>query len=142
MKNEEIRKQVNKKIFLIRSFLYTSSLPPGEGPDSALKHSTSSHFLQSVVLELIIKMIYELSLKKAAPYSHNVLKMYNDLDKQARKFLEERFNQARDRKKKMFSEIDKSVIFHSLTDVLDSNEKTIKNFKYDAWERKLTLQPI
>jgi len=132
MKDVEIQEQVKKKLFLLNSFLHTASLPSGGESDSALKHSVTVHFLQSVVMELIIKVFFELDCKKAAPFTHNLPKIYKNLSADTKSMLEEKFNEARKRREQQFAMISSDVVFHSLSDVLINNEKTVKNFKYDA----------
>ena len=131
MTQDEIKEVVKKKHFLVGSFLYTASLPCGDAPEQVLKHYVTGHFLQAVVLELIIKLLYELDLNKNAPFTHNIMNLFNELKQETKDLLELRFDEARNRRRKQFQGI-KDVKFHPLQDVLINNEMTIKNFKYDA----------
>jgi hypothetical protein len=131
MRNAPIAELVQKKTFLISAFLHSASLPSGGGPDSTLKHAVTGHFLQAVMLELIIKAFYELDLRKAAPFNHDIATLFQQLTQGTKNFLNLRFDEARERQKRQFVGID-DIKFHSLQEVLSNNEKTVKNFKYDA----------
>lgn len=131
MQDAEIVEEVGRKRFLIDAFLYSASLPAGRGPDASLKHAVTGHFLQAVVLELIIKAFYELDLRRRAPFTHNVVRLYRQLRQESREFLESAFEEARERRGQQFSGIE-DVEFHPLEHVLQNNETTVKNFKYDA----------
>lgn len=131
MQSEEIKMHVHRKRFLIDAFLHTASLPSGTGSKAVLRHSVTVHFLQAIVLELIVKMLYELDLRKSAPFTHNLTKLFNELSKETKDYLVAKFDEARDRRRQQFSTIN-DVEFHSFQIVLANNEKTVINFKYDA----------
>jgi HEPN domain-containing protein len=131
MQDAEIAELVRKKRFLINAFLFSGSLSPGAGPDSALKHAITGHFLQAVVLELLVKILFELDTKKQAPFTHNLPKVYKELDSTTRKKIEDSYGLARERKRQLFANIP-DVTFGPLSDVLRNNETIVKNFKYDA----------
>ena len=131
MQDAEVAEFVRKKQYLVNAFLFSGSLPPGAGPDPARKHAVTGHFLQAVVLELLVKMLFELDMKKQAPFTHNLPKVYKELKASTQKHVEDSYDLARERKRQQFSNIP-DVTFGSLADVLRNNEKTVKNFKYDA----------
>lgn len=139
--NDEIKELVKQKRFMIVCFYYSITTnskdsPKGkskDSPDDALKIGVTGHFLQAVIMELIIKTLFELNRKKTAPYSHNILNIFNDLDQDIKDALFESFNEARIRKQKIFQRHKISDIqFHPFEKVLKNNESTIKNFKYNA----------
>ena len=130
MQNAQIIKLVKDKVFLIDSFLLTSSLNPSAESERVLRHAVTGIFLNSVVMELIVKIYYELDHKKLAPFSHNVLNLFNQLKSKTRNDLVEAYNEARDRKYKAFENIEGDFTFPPIEDVLKENEKIIKNFKY------------
>jgi len=132
MKNEEIKENISKKMFLIKSFLFTASMSTGANPLGVLSHGVTTYFLQSIVMELIVKILYEINFKKPAPFNHNILKIFNSLNKEYKEFVELKFTEAIERRNKQFKGIDKDVQFHNFKDVLTSNEKIIKDFKYEA----------
>ena len=133
MGDAEIMERVRKKKFLMDAFLHTCSHAGGQGPDSALKNDVTSHFLQAVIFELMVKTLYELDVKAEAPFTHDLTKLFGGLNSDTQNELINRFNEARERQKKQFDKMGiVDVAFHALEDILSNNEKTIKNFKYDA----------
>jgi hypothetical protein len=133
MQITEIKKLVDSKKFLVSSFIFTASLRSEGDKDAALKHGVTGHFLQAVILELIIKILFELDTHNAAPFTHNLGKLYPKLGTETKKMLTESYDKARGRRRKQFPDANiKDVHFHPFGDVLDNNEKTVKNFKYDA----------
>lgn len=133
MQPAEIKAQVQRKRFLIDSFLFTTNLNYPASPDAALRHNVTTHFLQAVILELIIKILFELDNNKAAPFTHNLVKIYRDIRDDTKVVLTKSYNEARERRRIQFTNAKiEDVQFHPLDDVLSNNEKTVKNFKYDA----------
>lgn len=106
MNNTEPREQSNKKLFLINSFLHTCSLKSNNNPNDILKYAVSNYFLQAVVLELIIKILYELDQKDTAPFTHNILKIFNKLNQNTKDHLISMHEKARMRHKQQFIKID------------------------------------
>lgn len=136
MNDEEIKQLVSKKMFLINCFQFTSSLKPGEGPEPALKHGVTGYYLQSIILELFVKILYELDFKEQAPFTHNVLSIFNQLKEDTKSFVVSKYDEARERNVKIFKTIDPSVTFPPFQEVLSANETFVKNFKYDAMGSK------
>ncbi|WP_144439095.1 hypothetical protein [Lutibacter profundi] len=133
MKTDEIKELVRKKRFLIESFYYSITLNKNNSRDNALGMAVTTHFLQAIIIELIIKTLFELNCKETAPYSHNILKIFNNLNQDTRSELVILYDRARIRKQEMFKKFAiPDVQFHPLEKVLKNNELTIKNFKYDA----------
>lgn len=122
MQDAEVERQVKKKRFLIDAFLCTSSIKASDGPDKVLKHAVTSHFLQAVILELIIKLLYELNQKDTAPFTHNILRVFNELNQDTKDHLVSKFDKARARQQEQFGGID-DVQFYPLEDVLANNKK-------------------
>lgn len=131
MQDVEIVESVRKKRFLINAFLHSASRPSGGGSELALKHAVTGYFLQAVTFELLIKILFALDQKKEAPFTHNLLKLYRDLKSSTREFIENKYDEARERRRQQCAQI-QDVDFHPLDTVLRNNEKTVKNFKYDA----------
>ena len=127
-----LKRQVNKKLFLLDSFLLTAGLRPNDNPQAVLKHAVTGYFLQSLALELILKMLFELDCRKTAPFTHDLPALFSELDRSTKTFLEDRFNEARERQVHQFASASEDFQFQSLDDVLAANESTVKNFKYDA----------
>jgi len=77
VKAEEIQKLVKKKMFLIDCFLSTGKLQSMGDPDSVLKLGVTNYFLSSVILELLIKILYELEYRKKL-HSRTIYKKYTN----------------------------------------------------------------
>lgn len=60
--------------------------------------AVTTHFLQAIIMELIIKTLFELNYKETAPYSHNILKVFNSLNQDTRSELATLYDRARIRK--------------------------------------------
>ncbi len=133
----DIQERVRKKRFLIDCFLYSPPLPKGSGEEEALKRGVRDHFLISVILELIIKILYELDRKEKAPYSHDLIKIFDPLEPETKAFFKTAFERAKKRHQELFKKNNiHDVTSHPLEDVLRANEGIIKNFKYDAMGSK------
>jgi len=136
LNDEEIIQIASKKMFLINCFLFTSALNPGEGPEPTLKHGVTGYYLQSIILELFVKIFYELDFKEQSPFTHNILNIFKQLKKDTRSLFRSKYDEARERKVKAFEKVDTSVTFPPLEDVLAANEAFVKNYKYDAMGSK------
>jgi len=133
---EELNKLVSKKFFLIECFLAIGKLQTEDNPDQILKHGVTNYYLNSVILELLVKILYELEFRKQAPFTHNIHKIYEQLSSDIKSFVRSKYDEARKRKEKIFKEIDSTVSFPPFHQLLKSNEDFIKNFKYDAMGSK------
>jgi len=133
LNNVDIKKLVSSKLFLMESFIFTiHALKEKELPDVALKKGVTAYYLGSVILELIVKILFELDHKKTAPFHHNIFKIYAQLEKNTKNDIEQIYNNSIMRRKEAFKNIDTEVKFPKLCEVLKVNEKMIKNFKYDG----------
>jgi hypothetical protein len=133
MMSLEIKELVRKKRFLIESFFYSISLKPEASTDNVLRHAVTGHFLKAIVLELIIKALFELDHKEVVPFTHNLANIFKDLNVETKVQLSSLYNKARKRHEHHFASVKiKDVVFHPLNKALSNNELTIKNFKYDA----------
>lgn len=134
MSNAEIVESIKKKSFLLNSFLYSMSLPPGENQESGMRHATSAHYLKAVVLELLVKMLIELDHREPAPYTHDIHSLFAALGRETRQIFEEAYDEARKRTQKLVSTIPqaKEAIFPPLEEVLRINEDTVIDYRYDA----------
>jgi hypothetical protein len=134
-----IKDQVRRKRFLIDSFLFTINLDLPFGPDdikyadAVLKRAATAHFLRAIILELIIKIQFELDNNKKAPFIHDLEELYSCLEEDTQKMLTDNYDEARERYRKWFvaAEIE-DVHFHPLEKVLANNKTTVVHFKYDA----------
>lgn len=128
MSNQEILKSINSKRFMLLSFVNTRMT--SQEPIHAW---VTWYFLWAIILELIIKIFYELEYKKHAPFTHDVYKLYNWFSAETKKFIEEKYNEARRKKQDFYKNNNiNDVTIHELSDVLKENPKLIKDFKYNA----------
>ena len=133
MQNYELSPGLHQKRFLIGSFLHSINLPGSDDPKLLLKQRVTNHFLEAMVLELLIKMLFEMDQRQDAPYTHQLPKIYEKLNKATQAVIEESYDKVRHRTQKMFSRSQiPDVIIHPLDTILKENEKLVKNFKYDA----------
>lgn len=138
--SEKMRKEITSKLFMAESFIMSASLHPPASIDPNLrpKYAVSGHFLQSLTLELIIKMLYVLHVQQAAPFTHNIKNLFNKLDTKTKKFLNSTYDDAREKKRKIFAAINKDkpvaqqVTFPPLLKILEQNDYLVKDFKYNA----------
>ena len=96
------------------------------------------HFLYAIVLEITIKIMWELTNNRECKHTHNICKLYEEIDEKdqekIRKFFDEKVSELDGLEGKMGSKkikLGDLVEFASLEEALKSNEDTMKNFKYD-----------
>ena len=136
MKIEDLQNLISKKVFLIESFLVTGNLKTDDNPDLVLRHGVTNYFLSSVILELFIKILYEIEFKEQAPFTHNILKIYEQLSTDTKILVRTKYDEARERREAIFKKVDNTVSFPPIHKLLESNEDFVKNFKYDAMASK------
>ena len=124
--NIDIKELIKHKKFMLVCFISTRL------SGDPLQSGVTWYYLQSVILELIIKIYYELDVQKEAPFTHDLLKVFGYLNEDTKRFIEQKFNEARERKEEIFKRITDDVIHHELHEVLALNQNLIKNLKYDA----------
>ena len=98
-----------------------------------------AYMLHAVILELAIKVIWELDNGKKCKNTHNVSKLYKDLDSASQSDLKHLF----DEKAQLIAESEGNmegkqirygelVQFQSWEDTLTASEDVMVNFKYDG----------
>jgi hypothetical protein len=130
--DKAMKERLRKRIFLIRSFLHTISHRQGGGPEVVLQYAVAGYFIKSVILELIIKTLYESDRRCTAKKTHDILSIYNELGDESKKFLHQQFQESKDKLAQRFESIDETISFGTFEEVLASNEGIIKDFKYDG----------
>ena len=99
-----------------------------------------SHMLNAVVLEIAIKVTWELDNEKECRYTHDIAMLYKELNEKSQRELKEIYNEklamlagleGTDKKGQQVT-LGGLVQFQSLQDALVANEDTMKNFKYDG----------
>lgn len=127
MNSKDLKISVEEKKFMLEAFLYAIS-----NIDFRPEYYVVPLYLRAFILELIIKIFYELDQKKPSKKTHNILEIFQNLNDDSKKFIESKFNEVRKNNIKKFETIDKAVIFHTLEEVLKSNHVMVTNFKYDG----------
>ena len=129
---------------------YLDSRPPIKAVDGGLEAQQEArdrhillskivcHFLYATVLEITIKIMWELNNRKECKHNHNICKLYEEIDENGqekiRKFFDEKVSELDGLEGEMGSKkirLGDLVQFGSLEEALKSNEDTMKNFKYD-----------
>lgn len=99
-----------------------------------------SHFLNALVLEIAIKVIWELDNAKECRYIHDIYQLYQELDPASQSDLNNLFNEkatiianmegdAQDGTRIRIGDL---VQFQSWEDTLRANRDIMQNFKYDG----------
>ena len=99
-----------------------------------------SHMLNAIVLEIAIKVTWELDNDKECRHTHNISKLYNELGEESRRELKRIYDEKfatisglqGTNKNGQTVRIGDLVQLQSLQDALVANEDTMKNFKYDG----------
>lgn len=99
-----------------------------------------SHMLNAVVLEIAIKVLWELDNDNKCRHTHDINTLYEELNEKSRRELKNIYNEKLavlaglkgTNKEGQEIRIDDLVHFQSLKDALIANEDTMKNFKYDG----------
>ena len=99
-----------------------------------------SHMLNAIVLEIAIKVLWELDNKKESRHTHDIGSLYKELNRKSRQQVRriydgksaalagiEATNKAGER-----ARLGDIAQLQSLEEALQANEETMKNFKYDG----------
>ena len=101
-----------------------------------LKFYTTCYFLNSMIFELVIKVLYELDKSKLCDKTHNLGKIYNNLSKENQEFIEGQYNcLKRSLETKIVSPAKKQkkidIGYCDFQRALELNQRVITDFKYD-----------
>ena len=99
-----------------------------------------AHLLNSIVLEITVKVIWELDNNAACPHTHNIRRLYGELEDKSQQELKQIYDDKAallaglggNDKKGRSIRLGELVQLQSLHEALEANEDTIKNFKYDT----------
>ena len=105
--------------------------------DQILPRKKVCHFLYAVIFELAIKIIWEAEKGIPCKRSHKILQLYTELSVQSRSTIRQMYGHQQLSLRRTAGTqqgrpmlIDDIAEFQSLEEALESNEDTIKNFKY------------
>ena len=111
--------------------------------DNTFRRKTVTHFLYSMIIEISIKVIWEIEHGKTPAYNHDILIRYNELSQESQQKISDMYDlqvaNIKDLISRCNGSIDKggrivniTLDHQSLEDALEANEQTVKNFKYDG----------
>ena len=145
---------LERKMFMAESFLTIASINEQitvVGSLDPLKNTITSkwtfdyrkklviHYLHAIVIEISIKAIWEVERNQPPAHTHNIFALYAELSLKSQQAIVNMYNTQISNTKKVLSQyinegrtMDTVMDFKSLEETLQSNEKIIKNFKYDA----------
>ncbi len=137
MDKDEILNLVKPKNHLMHSFWHTLSRDPGKDPKDFLLFTTTGYFLRHLILELMIKILFELDNRKQAPTNHRIFDQFKKLKEKTQRELIENYDKARNREDTLIKKRgENKVLFPPFQTVLQVNPKVVVAFKYDAKGRK------
>ena len=132
-----IKNIIQQKLHMIKSFYYTITLQPNAAPQNIIEHGTTTYYLKSVIMELLIKALYESEFKESHKNTHNLKTVFDKINKSTKNFVELQYNNARERQLKPFKANNiTDVEFPDLYTTFDSNTEIIRDFKYNATGNK------
>ena len=142
---------LDRKIFMARHFLDVAAFLEkspyfaiGESEEKAVARLHEArlgkkcviHFLYAVSFEISIKIIWEIEQGESAPYSHNILRLYEELSPASQQKISDMYDSQVSNMKKLIAQIPECAHYNwdlqSLEDALEVNESVVKNFKYDG----------
>ena len=99
-----------------------------------------SHMLNAIVLEIAVKVIWEIDNERKCRYTHNIIALYRQLSERSQEELRAIYEEksaeiaglegtGKNGERITISDL---VELQSLEDALMANEDTMKNFKYDG----------
>ena len=154
-------REINRKIFMAKSFLdsatfheKTLNIVPSDVVDSpedaqsklsdiVYRRKLVVHFLYAVVIEISIKVIWEIENGTIPEYNHDIFSRYEELSPESKKKISGLYKTQVSHTTKLISlcngqrdsvgaVVNISQDLQSLEDALKANEQTVKNFKYDG----------
>ena len=105
-----------------------------------LSRKQIAHMLNAIVLEIAIKVLWELDNNEECGYTHDIGGLYKGLNPKTRQKVKEIYDEKAvslagiegTNKKGKRIRLGDLVRFQSLDEALEANEDTMKNFKYDG----------
>lgn len=155
---ENTDSDLNRKIFMTKSFLDSAQLlerttnqiiagsqeeAESKADDTKFRRKMTAHFLYAVIFELCIKIIWEIEHGTSPKPNHDILSRYDELSDESTEMISNFYSTQVTNIKHLISlsngQVDSkskvvnlNINLQSLEDALESNQETIKNFKYDG----------
>ena len=108
--------------------------------EQRLSRGMIAHLDYAIVLELVIKVIWELDNKRPCEHTHNIYKLYGELSEKSKRQIETIYdnnavilaNQEGKDKQGNTIRLGDLVSLQTLQEGLQANEETMKDYKYDG----------
>ena len=150
---------LNRKISMAKSFLDLTQLlerttnqrnaasqeeAKSKADDTRFGRKMAAHFLYTVVIELCIKIIWEVEHNRSPKTNHDILSRYIELSPESKQAISDMYDTQVKNTNHIISLANSGIRdnhgdivnlcpqLQSLEDALTSNQETIKNFKYDG----------
>lgn len=97
--------------------------------------NTTCYFLNSVIFELIIKILWEINHNKECTFTHDLRKLFSELSEESQKFLQQNYSQFKTQVESAIDSVtggvNENINYCDLDEALDINKKIVMNFKYE-----------
>ena len=111
--------------------------------DNILRRKTVTHFLYAMVIEISIKVIWEIEKGETPKYNHDIWSRYTELSPDSQQKIANMYNtqvanintivsQCNGEKDRGGRIVNITLDLQSLEDALKSNRQTVRDFKYDG----------
>ena len=136
---------LERKIFMAVSILDYASVSevlhqfPIEKPDTKLYDfefgkKAVIHFLYAIVIEICIKVIWEIEKNTPPKPTHDIFTRYTELSPESQQAISDIYDIQVSKTHELISryKIEKEIKLQSLEDALRANEQTMRDIKYDG----------
>ena len=96
--------------------------------------NSTCYFLNSVILELLIKIFWEIEKSKECPHTHSIENLYSQLSKDSQDFLSSKYTELKiqlEHKINSSSPNDLGLNYSNFETILSSNKKVVMDYKYE-----------
>jgi len=131
--NQALLSKIQHKLFNLKSLFLVLELIDTKikevKPQNKIQYIPSKIYLESFAFELIIKIFYELDLRNEAPKTHDIKKLFYELNRESTDFIKNKFDNINIKK---FGNLPKNLDVYepNFEEVLKNNSEIVMNFKY------------
>ena len=132
--NQIIIQDVKHRLFSLKSFLCVLKLIEKKvEPQEIIQYVSSKICIKAICFELILKIFYLLDKNQGHPTNHNIKDIFNNLNDETKKLIEQEFNnKIIEPTKEIAKKHGKALYVPDFQETLLHNEKIVTNFKYDS----------
>ena len=133
--NQALLSKIQHKLFNLKSLFLVLELIDTKRkevkPQNQIQYAFSKIYLGSFAFELIIKIFYELDLRKEARKTHDIEELFYELTKESMDFIKNKFDNINI---KIFGNLPKNLDVYepNFEEVLKNNSEIVMNFKYTS----------